>query len=159
MKIAVCLGLALLVTSCSAGTPQPESPEGWAVKELPSCCRISIPADATLIAGENLIDNAGYELKGQDFEGLFIVTQMATGLPPASSGAGYKAATFVLDRRTARTASYTVANSPLPERRRLLWTFSGRDDGHGENLILDFSCRGSGCEVFTPMIRSLQVRD
>lgn len=157
MRVAAWSAAGLLLVSCSPSTPQPKVPTGWKSVGIPSCCTVAVPPGAVLEAGKDPVDDPVFLLRGPDFEGLFTVTRRGSTLPIASSGANYRAEQLTLDGRKAGMASYYVVDSRYPERRSLLWTFSGRNDGSGRNLVLDLSCRQRGCDVFGPMIRSLNA--
>jgi hypothetical protein len=146
MRVAVWSVAGLLLVSCSPNAPQPEVPAGWKSVGIPSCCTVAIPSDATLKAGKDPVDDPVFLLRGPGYEGMFTVTGRGSALPIASDG------------RPAGVASYRVADPNYPERRSLLWTFAGRNDGSGKNLVLDLSCKETGCAVFLPMIGSLDAK-
>ena len=158
MRVAVWSVAGLLLVSCSPNAPQPEVPAGWKSVGIPSCCTVAIPSDATLKAGKDPVDDPVFLLRGPGYEGMFTVTGRGSALPIASSGTNYKAEQLTLDGRPAGVASYRVADPNYPERRSLLWTFAGRNDGSGKNLVLDLSCKETGCAVFLPMIGSLDAK-
>lgn len=135
------------------------TPEGWVTRQIPNCCEVSLPREASFSVPANLIDSDVADIQGPGFRGMFTVTQMGSGVLPATSGRDYNTSALQLDGRQARTASYSVEDAVFPERRHLLWTFDGVNNGTGKNLILDLSCKQSSCDVFFPIVRSLKVTE
>jgi hypothetical protein len=157
MKFAVRLATGLsLLAACSPNAPQSRGPNGWTTKTIPNCCTLAIPPGATITAGQNPTDDPVYLLNGSGFVGLFSVTSRGGGVPLPGSGENYKTADFKVDDAPANTASYRVSDPKYPDRRNLVWTFKGINNGTGRNLLLELSCKDPSCAVFDPMVRSLK---
>jgi hypothetical protein len=158
MRRAVILGF-LALAGCSGGSPQPRLSQGWSAGVVEGCCSIGIPPGAKLAPVADSIDDPVTLLRGSDFEAMITVTSMGTGLPLPSSGTDYRTATRALDGHEARIASFVApdASDRLPQKRHLVWTFEGRNDGTGRTLVMSFACRQEGCAVFEPLIASLDL--
>jgi hypothetical protein len=120
--------------------------------------RLEVGRDPFVLHGRHSIRCDSEGGKGPGRRSGVPVTGRGSALPIASSGTNYKADQLTLDGRPAGVASYRVADPNYPERRSLLWTFAGRNDGSGKNLVLDLSCKETGCAVFLPMIGSLDAK-
>jgi hypothetical protein len=123
-----------------------------------ACCSVGVPPGARIeeVVGE--IDDPATTLSGPSYEALFSVTGMATGLPHPTSGTRYSTTERMIDGLPAQVAAYEVAGDALPQKRFLVWTFAGANNGTGQNLLISFACRGAGCELFEPLIGSLGQR-
>lgn len=159
MRLATTLFGCLAIAGCSEGSSQPRLPDGWSTGSIPGCCTIGVPPGANLKRAADAIDDKVMFLRGPDFEAMITLTMMGSGLPPPSSGTGYKSATRQLDRREAEIASFTVKSRiSLPETRYLLWKVKEPNDGTGQSLIINYSCRAKGCDHFEPLIGSLRLQ-
>lgn len=145
-----------LLASCSPEASQPRVPNGWTAKTIPDCCTVAVPPGATITVGQNPTDDPAYLLNGSGFAGMLSITSRGGGVPLPGSGQDYKVADLVIDGAAASIASYRVPDPKYPDRRNLVWTFRGVNNGTGRNLLMYISCKGRGCEVFDPMVRSLR---
>lgn len=156
MKFAVCLAASVpLLASCSPDAPRSRVPNGWTTNAIPNCCTVALPPGATITPGQNPTDDPVYLLNGSGFAGIFSVTSRGGGVPLPGSGQNYRAIDFKIDGASASTASYRVPDPKYPDRRNLVWTFSGVNDGTGKNLLLELSCKDATCTVFDPLVHSL----
>lgn len=158
MRLALGL-MAIALSGCAEDPAQaPLLPPGWTLGEVEACCSVGVPPGARIeeVAGE--IDDPATILSGPSFDALFSVTAMATGLPHPTSGTGYSTSERMIDGLPAQIAAYEVAGDPLPQKRFLVWTFAGDNDGTGRSLLISFACREAGCDLFEPLVRSLGRR-
>lgn len=160
MRIATALFGFMVLTGCSGGSSQPRLPDGWSSGTISGCCTIGVPPGATLKSAADAIDDPVMLLRGPNFEAMITLTTMGAGLPPASSGSGYKSSKRQIDGREAEIAAFTAVPSrmPLPETRYMLWKIKEPNDGTGQSLIVNFSCHDKGCGTFEPLISSLRIQ-
>lgn len=132
-------------------------PSDWATRNIPGCCLVAIPPNANFSELPDRIDDPTYRIQGEGFEALLTVTSMGTGLPPKSSGSAFTERELIIDGRKAKTATFSALDrSDLSERRHLVWTFKGENDGRGSNLVVTMMCKPAACAVFEPMVASLK---
>lgn len=152
-----CLALASGCGQDDRSKVSAESTKGWARTEIPDCCSIALPPGATLAAMPNPIDDFSYKLDGQRFDGLLTITRMGSSLPILDRTVQVSRQNVMIDSREAVSASYSAGAKELrSERRYLVWTFEGRNDGTGHNLVLSFSCEPEVCSEFSEIIKSLR---
>jgi hypothetical protein len=149
---AACLALV----SCS-GEQRPAAPAGWKKVQAEGCCRLRVPPGAQLSRATEIIDDQTFLVRGDRFEALLTLTKMGTALPHRSSGENYGTGKRRIDGRTVEVASYRARVGALPQKRHLVLPFEGKADGSGPVLVLSFSCRESGCDVFEPLIASIEI--
>lgn len=159
VRLAILLAALASAEGCdrTSVAPAVTTPTGWTTATVSACCTVALPAGATLTALSDPVDDPTYRIAGTDFDGLMTITGMGASLPRQTAGTDYFQQQVSIDGRKALTASYNATDgSALAERRYLVWSFKGDNDGRGLNLILSMSCRGAGCAVFEPMYASLK---
>lgn len=159
VKLALVLAALAAAAGCERASVAPAvtTPAGWTTATVPGCCTVALPAGATLTVLPDPVDDPTYRIAGTDFDVLMTMTAMGSSLPPQTTGTAHFQQQVSIDGRKALTASYKLTDgSALAERRYLVWSFKGDNDGRGLNLILSMSCKMAGCTVFEPMYASLK---
>lgn len=133
------------------------TPDGWKRVEVDDCCSIALPSGSTLKPLADPIDDSSFQIDGDGYKGVLTITRMGSGIGPPEQGSTVSTQTLEINGRPARLASYVPTDKSQPsERRLLLWTFEGNNDGTGRNLILDVVCSAEACEQFGTIAESLR---
>lgn len=118
---------------------------------------MALPPGTSLTEMPDAIDDPALQLEGHGFQGLVAVTHMGGALPHAPPGMTAHIRDVRVDGKPGQLGIYNWNERPRSEERRaLLWTFEGQNDGTGKSLVIDATCFAQGCQLFVKIVDSLE---